>query len=195
MTTAQLVNGILYEHPSSFSRAAISNSGESLASHLRMWARVHQQTRALTIDCDGLCVLQDGIPSWNLHCDGIHSFRSKLERYASLQGDQGLKHTRAWKEGKVTTVVETASVSRCHISHVLEAGSSWWSSLLTVCSSPSAEVHEVAGAGVAIGDSVSFLKINTCLLVSSWVRTWEINMSDRPWVLTGYVSLLTSPTQ
>lgn len=48
----------------------------------------------LTVNRDGLRVLQDGIPSWDLHCDGVHPFRSKLECYASLQGDQGLKQMR-----------------------------------------------------------------------------------------------------
>lgn len=48
----------------------------------------------LTVYRDGLRVLQDGIPSWDLHCDGVHPFRSKLECYASLQGDQGLKQMR-----------------------------------------------------------------------------------------------------
>lgn len=53
----------------------------------------------LTVYCDGLRVLQDGIPSWDLHCDGVHPFGSKLEWYASLQGDQGLKQMRPQGEG------------------------------------------------------------------------------------------------
>lgn len=81
-----------------------------------MRTKSHQQGPALTIYRNGLCVLQYGVPSRDLDCDSIHSFRSKLERYASLQGDQGLKETRTWIEGKVRIIVEgplSLSITTC----------------------------------------------------------------------------------